>query len=147
MENALENSASVDDYVEDDEETLMQSSSSSSSSSLCCCLPGMALGRWAKDCAARRHLLQQQRGGDQAARAEEESWLVRGAKKAKEASEVLAGPKWKNFIRRFSRKKRAAQFHYDPESYALNFSDGIDADGAAPRLEFSSRYADPSGIS
>ena len=142
MANALENSASVDDYVEDDEETLMQSSSSS----LCCCLPGMALGRWAKDCAARRHLLQQQRGGDQAARAEEESWLVRGAKKAKEASEVLAGPKWKNFIRRFSRKKRA-QFHYDPESYALNFSDGIDADGAVSRLEFSSRYADRSGIS
>lgn len=62
------------------------------------------------------------------------SWLVKKVKKVKKASELLAGPKWKNFIRRFGRscngiirnKKRRVQFHYDPQSYALNFDNAID---------------------
>ncbi|KAM0968939.1 hypothetical protein FF2_016986 [Malus domestica] len=80
---------------------------------------------------ARRYLLQQQEG-EQA----KESWLVEKVKKAREISEVLAGPKWKNFIRSFSTiyKKRRVQFQYDPQSYALNFDDGNvdrEAEGAA----------------
>ncbi|KAF3447067.1 hypothetical protein FNV43_RR12247 [Rhamnella rubrinervis] len=59
-----------------------------------------------------------------------ESWLVTKAKKVKEASEVLAGPKWKNFIRSINKKRRTTslssmQFQYDPQSYALNFDDGV----------------------
>ncbi|KAF8389172.1 hypothetical protein HHK36_025865 [Tetracentron sinense] len=67
-----------------------------------------------------RYLLQQQ----------EENWWVKRGKKVKEMSEVLAGPKWKTFIRKFSgysnNKKRKVQFQYDPQSYALNFDGGVD---------------------
>lgn len=155
MENtdSHENLASEEnyDYAEEDEETLPPSSN------LCCCLQGVLQSKWRRwrrrrgDNASRRHLLQQQQG-DQIV-AEDESWVVKSVKKAKEVSEVWAGPKWKNFIRRLSKcgivnnKKKRLQFHYDPQSYALNFNDGIDkeADGAA-YLEFSGRYADPLGM-
>ncbi|KAL5559719.1 hypothetical protein UlMin_035930 [Ulmus minor] len=105
---------------------------------------------WEKgDGGSRRHLLQQQRSDDY--QVAEENWMVKSAKKAKEISEVVAGPKWKNFIRSFRRcngnnnisKKRKVQFCYDPKSYKLNFDDGIDRQGDA---SFSGRYADPLGI-
>ncbi|KAF2312994.1 hypothetical protein GH714_008635 [Hevea brasiliensis] len=62
-----------------------------------------------------------------------DGWFVERARKLKEISEVLAGPRWKNFIRRFTKvhgfnKKRRTQYQYDPQSYALNFDDGIDKD-------------------
>ncbi|KAH8481768.1 hypothetical protein H0E87_029310 [Populus deltoides] len=70
-------------------------------------------------------------------------WLVRKLKKVKEASEVLAGPKWKTFIRKISayikkKKQRNNQTQYDAESYALNF-DREEDDCLIPG--FSSRFA------
>lgn len=74
-----------------------------------------------------------------------ESWVVKAAKKLKEVSEVLAGPKWKNFIRRFSvhgiNKKRRMNFQYDPQSYALNFDEGMNRGGDEVFPAFSSRLA------
>uniref|UniRef100_A0A5B7BTZ2 Putative stress induced protein n=1 Tax=Davidia involucrata TaxID=16924 RepID=A0A5B7BTZ2_DAVIN len=61
---------------------------------------------------------------------QKETWLVKKVKEAKEVSERVAGPKWKNFIRKiskyFSQQKAKTQFQYDPHSYALNFDDGFD---------------------
>lgn len=65
-------------------------------------------------------------GGEQ----REESWLIIKAKEVKEFTEVVAGPKWKNFIRKlgkYTKKSRMAECRqYDPQSYALNFDDGLD---------------------
>ncbi|GFQ06776.1 hypothetical protein PHJA_002821600 [Phtheirospermum japonicum] len=58
-------------------------------------------------------------------------------KKVREWSEVVAGPKWKTFIRRFSRtggRARPGKFGYDPLSYALNFDDGLT--GQHSEIEF-----------
>ncbi|XP_030546686.1 uncharacterized protein LOC115752579 [Rhodamnia argentea] len=82
----------------------------------------------------------------------DESWVMSKFKKVREFTEVAAGPKWKNFIRKVggychwrSDKKRNnnSRFGYDAESYALNF------DGAGNREEedvllmkgFSARFA------
>ncbi|GFZ16725.1 hypothetical protein Acr_25g0011340 [Actinidia rufa] len=56
-------------------------------------------------------ILQQQEGEIK------ETWLENKAKKVKEISEVLAGPKWKNFIRR--------------------------RESDAPRADFAARFAPP----
>ncbi|EYU23644.1 hypothetical protein MIMGU_mgv1a024779mg [Erythranthe guttata] len=68
-------------------------------------------------------------------------WLVEKLKKLKELSEMVAGPKWKNFVRRIGKfcspKKHVnstqqnAQFQYSPESYALNFSGGDNSEDHA----------------
>ncbi|CAN7045757.1 unnamed protein product [Brassica rapa subsp. trilocularis] len=59
-----------------------------------------------------------------------ESWWSRKLKVLKEISEKIAGPKWKNFIRSFSKKKkkvkRDVDFTYDLENYSLNFDEGGD---------------------
>ncbi|KAL8037416.1 hypothetical protein ABFX02_11G038200 [Erythranthe guttata] len=87
-------------------------------------------------------------------------WLVEKLKKLKELSEMVAGPKWKNFVRRIgkvfspakkhSNTQQNAQFQYSPESYALNFSGGGDSEdhgGGGEEEEgnllhsFSSRFA------
>ncbi|KAI3439572.1 uncharacterized protein J3R85_004680 [Psidium guajava] len=61
---------------------------------------------------------------------------LRVLKKLREWSEIVAGPRWKTFIRRFSRSRsitaagvahdpnRHGKFNYDPMSYALNFDEG-----------------------
>ncbi|KAL2936025.1 Glycerophosphodiester phosphodiesterase GDPDL3 [Bienertia sinuspersici] len=74
---------------------------------------------------------------------------LKGLKKIREWSEIIAGPKWKTFIRRFNRAGKpgngSAKFNYDPLSYALNFDDGpgqngnFEEDGDFP--DFSSRFA------
>lgn len=65
-------------------------------------------------------------------------------KKIKEWSELVAGPKWKTFIRQFKKKQsKQSKFQYDPESYSLNFDEGqalTDDDDLFFR-DFSSRYA------
>ncbi|XVF47964.1 hypothetical protein PTKIN_Ptkin03bG0152200 [Pterospermum kingtungense] len=85
-----------------------------------------------------------QRRGEKA-----ETLWKRKLKKLKEVSEKLAGPKWKNFIRKMSgycnkKKTQTKRFQYDPYSYALNFDNGdADKEGHGYLLhDFSSRLAD-----
>ncbi|XWS70793.1 hypothetical protein CRYUN_Cryun03dG0079400 [Craigia yunnanensis] len=77
-----------------------------------------------------------------------ETWWKSKLKKLKEVSEKLAGPKWKNFIRKMSgycskRKTQKNRFQYDPYSYALNFDDGADKEGDDLLQDFSSGFAAP----
>lgn len=55
-------------------------------------------------------------------------WWFRGWMKVRELSEIVAGPKWKTFIRRFGKNRNSyvkqGTLNYDPSSYALNFDDG-----------------------
>lgn len=125
MANPHENMSSVYDFPSPLEEKDEYYDEEIDPSSSCGCLWGLCGRRT----GAQRYLLQPQEG-------DQESWLAEKVKKAREFSEVLAGPKWKNFIRSFSTiyKKKRVQFQYDPQSYALNFDDGNvyrEAEGAA----------------
>ncbi|GER56873.1 NHL domain-containing protein [Striga asiatica] len=72
-------------------------------------------------------------------------------RKIREWSEIVAGPRWKTFIRRFNRSRapaRHANFQYDSISYAMNFDEGggrSDEEGGDGYYygsrNFSSRYA------
>lgn len=77
-------------------------------------------------------------------------WWAKPFLKVREWSEIVAGPRWKTFIRRFRRSSRigrtVSRFQYDPLSYALNFDDGVgqDDDGQeedAGIRNFSARFA------
>lgn len=89
-------------------------------------------------------LLQKRQRGEQST----ETWWKSKVKKLKQVSEKVAGPKWKNFIRKMSgycnnyRKKaqKKNRFQYDPHSYALNFDNG-NADKELGDEYFSSRFA------
>jgi|UniRef100_A0A2N9FWW3 hypothetical protein len=76
-----------------------------------------------------------------------ETWWVEKLNKVKEVTEVLAGPKWKTFIRKISgfgiNKKQKKRFQYDSQSYALNFDTGFDREEDGLVLDFTSRYAAP----
>ncbi|KAK9073509.1 hypothetical protein SSX86_007833 [Deinandra increscens subsp. villosa] len=72
-------------------------------------------------------------------------------KKIREWSEIVAGPRWKTFIRRFNRNRsvgrQSPKFQYDPLAYSLNFDEGP-LESADSEFEneymirnFSSRYA------
>lgn len=76
---------------------------------------------------------------------------VNSLKKIREWSEIVAGPKWKTFIRRFNRSK-SSKYQYDPLSYALNFDEGPIQNGDPVEVDeyltrnFSSRYATVPGM-
>ncbi|KAL5544243.1 hypothetical protein UlMin_008027 [Ulmus minor] len=91
-------------------------------------------------------------------------WWFRGfraVKKLREWSEIVAGPKWKTFIRRLNRNRstgggsgggggnRHGKFQYDPLSYSLNFDQGPGQNGSPEEDDFggfrnfSVRYASP----
>lgn len=127
----------ANDYAEEYEESFK--------STACGCLRGLCFQRRKNGTAAAKAYLLQEQQQDQVIR---ESWLAERVKKIKEITEILAGPKWKNFIRRFSvnggvNKKRKSQFQYDAQSYKLNFDDGISKEGDAAFCDFSARYAAP----
>ena len=78
-----------------------------------------------------------------------ETWWKNHLNKVKQVTEVLAGPKWKTFLRKFSRfginknRKEKNRYQYDPESYALNFDRGLDSEDDALVLDFTSKFAAP----
>lgn len=66
--------------------------------------------------------------------------------KVREWSELVAGPKWKTFIRRFNKNRsKTNKFNYDPMSYSLNFDDGPGVNDQSEDdslfRDFSSRFA------
>ncbi|KAK2663803.1 hypothetical protein Ddye_002377 [Dipteronia dyeriana] len=70
--------------------------------------------------------------------------------RVREWSEIVAGPKWKTFIRRFNRNRSSnnnhnhGKYQYDPLSYSLNFDETRDFDqdeDFGGYHNFSSRYA------
>lgn len=114
----------------------------------CCCFP------WPKSSWERIQL-----GSDRAPPSPPPTGLwsrgVRAFMKIREWSELVAGPRWKTFIRRFNRNSRfggaaaaarvgSTRFQYDPLSYAMNFDEGHgtspEGDYAGYR-DFSSRFA------
>ncbi|GMH04601.1 hypothetical protein Nepgr_006441 [Nepenthes gracilis] len=88
-----------------------------------------------------RRLLQGETAGEPRNR---ETWLTEMMKSVRETSEMVAGPKWKTFIRKmgadFNRNRRRENIQYDSYDYALNFDDGEDEDDQ-DRFRFSSRFA------
>nr|CAB3470120.1 unnamed protein product [Digitaria exilis] len=87
-------------------------------------------------------------------------WWRRGVDalmKVREWSELVAGPRWKTFIRRFRRSSPrhggagGGKLNYDPLSYALNFDEGHNAGGGSPEgggdyagyPDFSARFVAP----
>jgi hypothetical protein len=92
---------------------------------------------------------------------ERRRWWRRGVDalmKVREWSELVAGPRWKTFIRRFRRGHHhrhggGAKLNYDALDYALNFDEGHGAcspedGGGGPGgdyPDFSARFAAPPG--
>ncbi|MED6145434.1 hypothetical protein PIB30_025260 [Stylosanthes scabra] len=76
-----------------------------------------------------------------------ESWLRCRLRKMKEISEVIAGPKWKTFIRKLSvygkKQQRKNMFQYDEHSYALNFNSGVPSEDEDMPPSFSARFSAP----
>lgn len=75
-----------------------------------------------------------------------ESWLSCKLRKIKEVSEVIAGPKWKTFIRKMScygKKQQKNRFQYDEHSYALNFNSGVQSEDEDMPPSFSARFTAP----
>ncbi|XXG73277.1 hypothetical protein AAC387_Pa07g2224 [Persea americana] len=80
----------------------------------------------------------------------EERWWRKGwttVMKAREWSEIVAGPKWKTFIRRFRKRgggRGQGKFQYDPLSYAMNFDEGQwqngDSEAEHGGRDFSTRF-------
>ncbi|WOL12130.1 hypothetical protein Cni_G20895 [Canna indica] len=95
------------------------------------------------------------RGGD------DRRWwsrMVGALMKVREWSELVAGPRWKTFIRRFNRNRHqgggsggwgrmgSAGFQYDPLSYALNFDEGPGGSSEGEYTgyrDFSARFVAP----
>ncbi|TKY54749.1 hypothetical protein E2542_SST19161 [Spatholobus suberectus] len=113
----------------------------SSSGCGCGCFRGFGLKKWWQGHEEEGKRLLDQKG-------EEESWVVEKLRKAKEVSEVIAGPKWKTFIRKISGygkkvKQQRNRFQYDEHSYALNFNSGAQSEDEGMIHSFSARFAAP----
>ncbi|GAB4828191.1 hypothetical protein Ancab_035108 [Ancistrocladus abbreviatus] len=104
-----------------------------------------------------RHLIQgRSDDGDQEYyRSGKEGWMVEKLKKVKEVSEMVAGPKWKTWLRKlgaylnsykrrmgWGRERRGNNFQYDSYDYALNFDEGEGEDDQE-MFRFSARFAAP----
>ncbi|KAK4264316.1 hypothetical protein QN277_025513 [Acacia crassicarpa] len=82
---------------------------------------------------------------------------IRALKKIREWSEIVAGPRWKTFIRSFNRNRSSSgckhgKYQYDPLSYSLNFDEGpngqngdLEDNGYDVYRNFSTRYASTPG--
>jgi len=80
----------------------------------------------------------------------EDTWVMEKLKKMKETSEVIAGPKWKTFIRKISwygkKQQKNNRFQYDAHSYALNFNSGAQSEEDDEEYlppSFSTRFSNP----
>lgn len=141
----------------------------------CCCfwVPGFGYGRSASAAGLGGGTWERiGDGGPPGAAADAafpvEPWWRRALMKVREWSEIVAGPRWKTFIRRFNRNQRwgggggggglcgigggarSGKFQYDPLSYALNFDEGHgqdgDSDGDYGHRNFSARYVLPPSL-
>lgn len=75
-----------------------------------------------------------------------DTWWSCKLRKMKEASEVIAGPKWKTFIRKISgygKKQQKNRFQYDEHSYALNFSSGAQSEDDDMPPSFLAKFSAP----
>ncbi|KAJ6817738.1 uncharacterized protein M6B38_408915 [Iris pallida] len=137
-------------HEEEDDET--RELAAFSSRRCCCCFPSSSWSRVrsssAPSASASRSAAGLWRAG------------VGAVMKVREWSELVAGPRWKTFIRRLNRKspsfnsnggggghhRRNGSFGYDPLSYALNFDGGgesriPDGDSSGLYPDFSARFA------
>ncbi|KAK8954550.1 hypothetical protein KSP39_PZI002613 [Platanthera zijinensis] len=112
----------------------------------CCCFAAPWNRRLTSSASTSANWWEQIRAPDRSGVAAAWEWA---SAKLRDWSELVGGPRWKNFIRRFNRNSRnprgstrlGAKFQYDPLSYALNFDESPDAD--AGFRDFSSRFAAP----
>ncbi|KAG2700253.1 hypothetical protein I3843_07G222000 [Carya illinoinensis] len=126
------------DFVEDYDEEIGTSSSS------CGCFRRLCFGWCPDNNVTRTHLVLQQHGERR------ENWVANKPRQVRQFSEVLGGPKWKNFIRFFSlragiNKKMGNQYRYDLQSYTLNFDDGINKEEDCAYPDVMARYTAPLG--
>ncbi|GAU11971.1 hypothetical protein TSUD_195950 [Trifolium subterraneum] len=95
---------------------------------------------WQRHDEEGKHLLDEGNKG-------EETWVMEKLRNMKETSEVIAGPKWKTFIRKISgygKKQQKHRFQYDAHSYALNFNSGAQSeDDEYLPPSFSTRFSNP----
>ncbi|XP_050221332.1 uncharacterized protein LOC126671592 [Mercurialis annua] len=138
--------------LEEDPELVMSGYGNSNSATRCCfCFPSTVGSPWWQ--RFRSSSSNSLHPPDDCSNNNSQKWWSKGVtalKKFREWSEIVAGPKWKTFIRRFNRTNKTrhqGKFQYDPLSYSLNFDQGNSDDGYnhdddyGGFRDFSTRYA------